>query len=77
MMCVVIKPFLGAGVEYIPNQLVDGSELKGKEQVLITTRHLRPATLDEIQNAQLEETEPEPAPAPKKKIKLRMRKSKR
>jgi len=80
MMCVVIKPFFGAGVDYISNQLVDGALFGRKEQVLITTRHLRPATPDEIENArEIEEEDDDvpPAPKPKKKLRLKARKSSR
>lgn len=75
MMCVVTKDFVGAGENYVRDQLVDGGLFRNA-QVLISQRFLRPATPDEIENATYEE-EPAPAPAPKKKsgLKARMRKA--
>ena len=67
MMCVVIKNFVGAGEDYVRNQLIDASVFRNA-QVLITQRFMRPATQDEIQSARFED-EPEPAPAPVRKLK--------
>ena len=63
MMCVVTKDFVGAGEEYVRNQLVDGAMFRN-EQVLISQRYLRPATPTEIKSARFED---EPSPAPRKK----------
>ena len=63
MMCVVTKDFVGAGTEFVRNQLVDGNMFRN-EQVLITARYLRQATPDEIASARLEE---DATPAPRKK----------
>lgn len=57
MMCVVQKEFTGAGEQFVRHQLVDGSMFRN-EQVLITTRFLRPATQDEIASARFEDDEP-------------------
>jgi hypothetical protein len=77
MMCVVIKPFMGGGVQYISNQLVDGGLFGRKEQVLITARHLRLASPDEVSNARLEDDEDDEPPVPPpttKKVRLKARK---
>lgn len=71
MMCVVQKDFVGAGEDYVRNQLIDGAVFRN-EQVLISQRYLRPATPGEIASAQLEgET---PRPAPRKALKVRVAK---
>lgn len=70
MMCVVQRDFLGAGVNYVRNQLIDGSVFRN-EPVLISQRILRPATPDEIASARLEGEE---RPARKKSFKVRITK---
>lgn len=49
-LCVVQKPFLGAGDNYVRDQLVD-SDIFRNGDVLISQRYLRPATRSEIDNA--------------------------
>ncbi len=61
MMCVVQKDFVGAGENFVRNQLIDGGMFRN-EQVLISQRYLRPATPDEIRSARLEGEEDKPAP---------------
>jgi hypothetical protein len=68
MMCVAQKPFTGNGVDYIRNELVDGSLFRN-EQTLITQRILRPATKEEIESAVVEVEESAPAPLKAKKAK--------
>lgn len=68
MMTVVQKDFVGAGENFVRNQLVDSSQFGRIEQVLITQRFLRPATEDEISSARFED---EPTRPP-----LRLRKKK-
>lgn len=69
MMCVVLKNFIGAGEDFVRNQLVDASMFRNA-QVLITQRYLRPATQDELASARLE-GDPDPAPAPVRKLKAK------
>lgn len=75
MMCVVTKAFLGGGREYVPNELIDAAVFGPKTQTLITTRFLRQATQDEIENARYEDDEPAPVvqkkPLKAKKLKAR------
>lgn len=56
MMCVVMKDFLGGGVDYIRHELVESSIFRNGE-VLINQRFLRPATDSEIKSARLEGVE--------------------
>ena len=71
MMCVVQKDFVGAGEEFVRNQLIDGGQFRN-EQTLISQRYLRPATPDEIASARPED-ENESAPK-KKSFKVRVAK---
>lgn len=73
MDCVVIKPFLGGGVDYVQNQLVDAMIFRNASS-LISQRYLRPATQDEINSAYADE--PAKPSVPKKKpMMLRRKKS--
>lgn len=69
MMCVALKDFTGNGEHVIRNQLVDGEEFRNVQN-LLTSRYLRFASQDEIENATVvEEEEPAPAPVVRKKKK--------
>lgn len=73
-MCVVQKEFVGAGEEYVRNQLVDGRTFRN-EQVLISQRFLRPATPDEIASAKFEDETPPPAKTGGMKARVAKRRS--
>lgn len=66
MMCVVTKDFLGAGTEYIRNELVDSSVFRNGD-ILVQQRFLRPATEMEIKTARLVDDRPKPLALKKKK----------
>lgn len=67
MQCVVQKDFLGGGVSYVRNQLVEGDQFRNVG-VLISQRYLRPATPDEIASAvPVDDEEEAPAPWTSKK----------
>ena len=74
MLVVVTKPFTVNGIDFIRNQLVDGSQFP-KVQQLVAQHYVRAATADEIATATYED-EPEPEPV-KQKTKLRIRRRSR
>lgn len=79
MMCVVTKDFLGAGVNYVRNQLIDGAVFRN-EQVLISQRFLRPATqvdLDQAEEVEVDEPARPVAPPKKKSSGLKARVAKK
>lgn len=53
MMCVVLKPFLSNGVDFVRDELVDGGQFRNVN-VLLSQRFLRYATQDEVASAQFE-----------------------
>lgn len=67
MMCVVTRDFVGAGEDYVRNQLVDSATFRNGE-TLITQRFLRPAAETEIKSARMVH-DGEPAPVVRKKKK--------
>lgn len=85
MDCVVIKPFIGNGLQHERNMLVDASAFRNAD-ALISNRYLRVASADEIASA-YEEPAPGAAEAeasvpqviklkPKKKAALTLRRKK-
>ena len=50
MMCLVLKGFRGNGEELVPGQLIDTSDFRNREK-LIVARFMRQATSAEIASA--------------------------